>query len=67
MSKEELTLLNVGKSIINMDASKQLVVAVINPVETDKCYIKIGHCKYYDFVEAQYLINNLENHFDINY
>ncbi len=67
MSKEELKLLNVGKSIINIDASRQLVVAVTNPFETDKCYIKIGHCKYYDFAEAQYLINNLEKHFDGNY
>ena len=67
MSKEELKLLNVSKSIINIDADRQLVVGVTNPFETDKCYVKIGHCKYYDFTEAQSLINNLEKHFDGNY
>ena len=67
MSKEELKLLNVSKSIINIDVDRQLVVGVTDPFETDKCYVKIGHCKYYDFTEAQSLINNLEKHFDGNY
>ena len=67
MTKEELKLLNVSKSIINIDAGKQLVEEVVNPFETDKCYVQIGHCKYYDFTEAQSLINNLEKHFDRNY
>ncbi len=67
MTKKELKLLNVTKSIINIDAGRQLVVGVTNPFETDKCYVKIGHCKYYDFTEAQSLINNLEKHFDRNY
>lgn len=67
MSKEELKLLNVSSSIINFDYTRQLVVAVTNPIETDKCYVMIGHCKYYDFAEAQDLINNLEKHFDRNY
>ena len=67
MSKEELKLLNVSKSIINIDAGKQLVEEVVNPFEGDKCYVMIGHCKYYDFIEAQSLINNLEKHFDGNY
>ena len=67
MSKEELKLLNVSSSIINIDSTRQLVEAVINPFETDKCYAQIGNCKYYDFIEAQSLINNLEKHFDRNY
>ena len=67
MSKEELELLNLKKSIINIDADRQLVVGVTNPIETDKCFVMIGHCKYYDFTEAQSLINNLEKHFDKNY
>lgn len=67
MTKEELRLLNVSNSIINLDSTRQLVEAVTNPIETDKCYVMIGHCKYYDFIEAQSLINNLEKHFDRNY
>jgi hypothetical protein len=67
MNKEELRLLNVSNSIINLDSTRQLVEAVINPFETDKCYVQIGHCKYYDFIEAQSLLNNLEKHFDRNY
>jgi len=67
MTKKELKLLNVSKSIINIDASRQLVEEVVNPFEVDKCYVMIGHCKYYDFTEAQSLINNLEKHFDRNY
>ena len=67
MSKEELEILNVSSSIINIDSTRQLVEAVINPFETDKCYVQIGNCKYYDFIEVQSLINNLEKHFDRNY
>jgi len=67
MTKKELKLLNVSSSIINIDSTRQLVEAVINPFETDKCYVQIGNCKYYDFIESQSLINNLEKHFDRNY
>ncbi len=67
MTKKELKLLNVSSSIINIDSTRQLVEAVTNPFETDKCYVQIGNCKYYDFIEAQSLINNLEKHFDRNY
>ena len=67
MTKKELKLLNVSSSIINIDSTRQLFEAVINPFETDKCYVQIGNCKYYDFIEAQSLINNLEKHFDRNY
>ncbi len=67
MSKKELKLLNVSSSIINIDSTRQLVEAVTNPFEIDKCYVQIGNCKYYDFIEAQSLINNLEKHFDRNY
>lgn len=67
MNREELELLNVSKSIINLDVTRQLVEAIINPFELDKCYVKIGNCKYYDFMEAQSLISNLEKHFDRDY
>jgi len=67
MTKKELKLLNVSSSIINIDSTRQLVEAVTNPFEIDKCYVQIGNCKYYDFIEAQSLINNLEKHFDRNY
>ena len=65
MTKKELKLLKLHKSPINLDATNQLIDGVINPHEPTKCYIQIGYAKYYNFIEAQSLINGLEKHIEL--
>jgi len=67
MTKKELKLLGLDSTILNIDATRPMVDPVVNPYETDKCYIRIGKCTYYDFAEAQAIINNLEKHYDYDY
>lgn len=61
MTRKEIELLDLDKSMLNLDVTNRLIESIINPFTQDH-YIQIGRAKYYNFEEAQALINNLERH-----
>jgi hypothetical protein len=61
MTRKELELLKLEKSLLNLDIENQLVTYDYN-IEDDNYFIKIGKAKYYNFYEAQALLNDLEKH-----
>jgi len=65
MTKKEIQLLNVYDSPLNLDLTDHLAEVIFNPDQG--YYVKIGRARYYDFEEAQIVLNNLEKHVDILY
>lgn len=62
MTKEQYEMLGVEKSPLNIDAEGQLVVPVYH---NDRGYgIGIGKAEYWNFTEAQMILNNLEKHIE---
>ena len=69
MTRKELELLKIEKSPLNLNVEAQLVTwdyssGVLNEkLDSDNDYcVKIGRAKYYNFYEAQALLNDLEKH-----
>lgn len=62
MTKKEYEMLGVDKSPLNLDPEGQLVV----PVYHEDCGygIGIGKAEYWDFTDAQMILNNLEKHIE---
>ena len=65
MTKEELELLNIFSSPLNPDLiSWDYKTGVLKDkpnIDDDYC-ITVGKAKYYNFYEAQALLNDLERH-----
>lgn len=61
MTRKELELLKINESPLNLDIENQLVTYDYN-IEDDNYCVKIGRAKYYNFYEAQALLNDLEKH-----
>lgn len=65
MTEKEIELLGVHDSPLNLDVTDQLAEVIFNP---DKgYYVKIGRASFFDFSEAQILLNDLEKHINIAY
>lgn len=61
MTRKELELLKLEKSLLNLDVENQLVTYDYD-LRDDNYLVKIGRAKYYNFYEAQALLNDLEKH-----
>ena len=61
MTRKELELLKIEKSPLNLNAENQLVTYDYDLKDDNYC-VKIGRAKYYNFYEAQALLNDLEKH-----
>ena len=61
MTRKELELLKIEKSPLNLDVENQLVTYDYD-LKADNYCVKIGRAKYYNFYEAQALLNDLEKH-----
>jgi len=65
MTKKEIELLKIEKSPLNPDLiSWDYKTGVLNekPDSDDDYCISVGRAKYYNFYEAQALLNDLEKH-----
>lgn len=69
MTIKELELLRIDESPLNLDPANRLVnwdfssgILDNKPKEDNDYFIRIGRAKYYNFEEAQALLNNLEKH-----
>ena len=65
MTKKELELLKIEKSPLNLDLiSWDYSSGVLNekPDSDEDYYVTVGRAKYYNFYEAQALLNDLEKH-----
>jgi len=63
MTKEELELLKVELSPLNLNTPTPLITEFgFKNNKEDAFCIKIGKASYYNFAEAQALLNDLERH-----
>lgn len=63
MTRKELDLLKIDQSPLNLDVENQLVTwDTLKSKNKDDFFIKIGSARYFNFTEAQTILNNLEKH-----
>ncbi len=62
MTKKEYDLLNVNESPLNSGEDGQIVYGVFCPKRI--WGVQIGRSVYWNFAEAQALLNNLEKHIE---
>jgi hypothetical protein len=63
MTRKELDLLKIDQSPLNLDVENQLVTwDTLKSKNKDDFFIKIGRARYFNFTEAQTILNNLEKH-----
>lgn len=63
MTRKELDLLKIDQSPLNLDVENQLVTwDALKSKNKDDFFIKIGSARYFNFTEAQTILNNLEKH-----
>ena len=65
MTKKELELLKIEKSPLNTELISwdyNSGVLKDKPDSDDDYYVNVGRAKYYNFYEAQALLNDLEKH-----
>tara|TARA_S200002703_G_scaffold117983_2_gene103620 strand:+ start:10006 stop:10203 length:198 start_codon:yes stop_codon:yes gene_type:complete len=63
MTRKELELLKINESSLNPIVNRKLQIITYDyNIEDDDYCVKIGRAKYYNFGEAQALLNDLEKH-----